>query len=510
MMKFYGKSLLVFGGILASTPACSTIYDFGAYTEIADNASYGVGDTINVDGAATIVNHGTIAGALDISSGSDVYIENSGNFNLSAFSMGAGSKITQVITNSDEITHLSGIVGGYYVLIRDTSDILNWNDITYNTPGASGYTLSSAKIYMDNIVAVNDVKLEYTTLVYTDTMPDSDVAVFTNTFGDGVVRVIYNGIDPLYSVETYRVGSNIVAHLVRSNDYAQVTGGNKGDFLNLLRQKSPNDKLLKRLDSANTIRSFNHVMSKSIKLHPIKLMQPIKTMYSHKILEIMHIDQDDGFGIMPISVFSDSLFALGVEPNVNIKILDDLRVKISANISSLKYADNINEYTGTSYGLGLDTIYDLADENFVRAYGGFNFSMFDTGLVFDGHNDTRNPNGFSGYIAAEAGHKFNVDDSTYVSPFGMIGTDYLNVLESDKYDFYAGIGLDTGTSFDIDGVRYAYGLRGLVRTDMSVGGDINLSVLSITDAAGADFKFGVLYDESGMSYHMSLNAKFHF
>lgn len=484
-------------------------YNLTSTTTITESGSFS-GGVINVGNSLTIHNGGTIHSSLHICSGCEVRIQNYGTYDAPV-TVDAGASFTQVITNQSDIRALSNVGLGYNVLVQDTPEALDWQDIVDNTTGATGYTLSTAKIRVDNISTIDGVKLENLVLVYTDTMPDSDVVVFSNVTGDGVVRVVYNENDSLYSVNTRRVGGDIVARIVRASDYAQVTGGKDGDFLNLLRQKSPNDKLLKRLDSANTINGFQHVMSKSVKLHPIKLMQSIETMYSHKSLEIMHIEQNDSLSIMPISIFSENLFVFGIVPSVSLNIDDDLRIKLSANVSSLKYFDDINNYSGTSYGIDVDSVYDLSDNVFVRAYGGFNFSMFDTGFVFNGSGATKNPNGISVFGAGEAGRRFSVDETTYLSPFVTLGGDYENVMRFNRYNFYAGTGVDAETCFVVDGMRYAYALRGLVRTDSIVGGDLKVSVWSTIDSAGVDFTFGALYDNDiGTSYHMSLNAKFNF
>ena len=497
--------------MLAFRPVFATNYDFGAYTEINQNESYGIGDVINVGGAATIVNHGAISGTLNVTDYGDLYVENTGTFNLASFNLGAGATITQVITTSNDITCLSGISSGYEVLVIDATDALNWNDIVSNTTGAGHYTLSASKIRLDNIVAIDDVKLENTVYVHTNNLPDTDVLVFSNVSGAGTVRAIYDGTDVLHSVEAYRLGSDVFIRVIRSNDYASIIGGDDGNFLDLLRQKSPNDKLLRRLDSVNTVDHLNRVMSKSAKLHPIKFMQSIKTMYSHKSLEIMHIDRDDNLGIIPLGIFSNDLVVFGVEPYATLNLFDDLQIKLSANVSSLKYADDINEYTGVSYGIGADAIYGLPNNNFVRVYGGLSFASFDTGIVFDGNDATTNPDGFSGYAIAEAGHSFLIDNDINLMPFVVSGINYSHIIKFDEYNFYAGTGIETKTSFDIDGMRYTYALRGLVRTDSAIGGGVNVSVWSISDAAGADFEFGILYDDAlGASYHVSLNAKFNF
>ena len=490
-------------------------YPMERHTIITENGSLS-GGTINVTRSVLIENGGEIHSDLNICNTCDVHIQNFGVYDAPV-TLGSGATITQVMTNSADVTRLNNIGVNYDVFIKNTPDVLNWGDIMNNTSGAGGqYTLSDAKIHMDNIIAINDVALDGIVYVYTDTMPDTDTMVFGNPSGDGTVRVVYNRDDPLHFLEAYKSGGNVFVRVTRSNDYARILNNSannnqRGNILNELRQESPNDKLIEQLDSAQSINEINHIISKSVKFHPIKLMRSIKTIYSHKTLEIMHIDQYDGFGIMPFSFFSNDMYAFGVEPNLHINISDNFRMKLFGNISNLKYSDDINEYSAAVYGFGTDVVYLLPYNNFIRALGGAAFSSFNTGKVFNGNKTTENPNGFLGYGVTEFGHKFTIGDNNYVSPFVMMGGDYATVLHGKDTDLYAGSGVNVGTVFEMDGLKYSYDLRGVLQTDGRVGGNIDMSVWSIMDNVGADFTFGTMYDKTnGLSYHISLNAKFDF
>ena len=488
----------------------------GETINIGPNGGY-VGGTVNITGDVDIINGGTITSTLNINDqspgvGSKVRIENYGTYNAPANFLGSESTITQVIKTPQGITSLANIGVGYDVLVTDTTDILNWNDIAVNTMGgATKYTFSNASIRMNNITTINNVALKQDVFVYIDNIQASDVILFNGVSGTGGLYVIPGNQDDLHSVDTYLLNGNIYLRVIRSTDYARILNNNTGIFLNSLRQVAPDDALLAQLDAAETLDDFNRIMSKSVKLHPVNMMKSIKTMYSHKMLETMHIAHDDGLGIKPMVIFSDDMFAIGGEPYVNVNVLDNLHLKIHANISNLKYSDDINSYSAMSYGVGADAVYDLSVNNYVRAYGGFNLSTFDAGLVFDGNGATEKPNGFSGYVIGEFGHRFNFNDKYYISPFVMIGGDYATILNSDDVDYYAGVGGDIGFNFEIDGFRYDYATRGMVRSDGGLGIDINASIWSLADSAGGGLRGGVFYvDELGVSYHIGLDAKFNF
>ena len=468
------------------------------------------GGIVNVSGAVVVQNNGTITSGLDISAHSHLYIENRGTYNAPA-TLGDGATITQIINTAADITELTGVGVDYGVLIDDIAEILSWDDIRAKTVNATEYVLSSANIRMNEITAFDKhVVVNGIVFVYTDVVPESDVLLFSNVSGSGTVRIgpESSNSNPLYLAEAYNSGGMIFMRPVRLTDYGHILNNDAGNFLNLLREKSPNDKLLRILDDAENMNDLNRIMKRSVRLHPIKLMQSLKTMYSHKILEIMHIDNVYDIGIMPTFVFSNDLRLMGIEPNANIKIDDDLQINLSLNLSKLNYSDDINEYGGISVGVGADVLYGFSENNFMRVYGGINWTLFDTGLVFDGSGKTENPNGLSGYVAAELGHRIMFGDNLYVLPFVMANGDYAQIINSVESGVYAGVGSDVGVGFEFDGLRYDYAARGIVRSDGGMGAELSMSVWSIVDDIGADARFGAFYDnEFGLSYRISLNAK---
>ncbi|MBO7642812.1 MAG: hypothetical protein J6S74_01615 [Alphaproteobacteria bacterium] len=486
-------------------------YNMNSHTTITPNGSFS-GGVVNVSGGWTIINYGSITSDMNICDYCNVRIENAGIYNADT-TLGTGATITQVINNSNDITELSGIDVGYYnVEISGAENPLNWDNILANTGNAAGYNLLSAKLQIGNIVTIDKpVVLNGITFLYVDGDINSDVVLFSNVSGDGTIRVSNDNVDALHVVQVSKENERVYLRLVRSGDYGRILNNDVGRFLNSLREKSPSDKLLRHMDRANSEQELKRIISRSIRIHPIKMMKSIKTLYSHKIVETMRIDHDFDFGIMPISIFSTNMRLFGFEPNMNIKLDDDLRMNIYGHFSYLNYADDINEYSGLSFGGGVDTVYDLPLDNFVRAYGGINYTAFDVGPVFDGSGKIDNPGGWSGFVNAEIGHRFVFDNDYFISPYVLLGGNYMSMLNKKEFGIYSGIGGDAGYKYNCDGLEYTYAMRGVVRSNENVGLDINVSVWSVIDAAGADFKFGVLHDgEFGLSYHISLNARFDF
>ena len=466
--------------------------------------------TIYIQNSLNIINNGVITSALNVCDNCNVYIENTGTYNAPA-TLGTNATITQVIKNASDITTLHNIGNNTYgVLVQDTTIALNWTTIKDTVVGANKFAFDNAKLEMNNLGIVDNVKITGNLFIDTHDAPSGDKLLFTNVSGDGVVYINSDTLDILYALESYRVANSIYVRPVRSGDYGRILNNSAGRFLNLLRDKSPDDKLLNKLDRAKTMSELKHIMSKSVRLHPIKLMQPIKTLYVHKSLETMHIDDDAMFGFMPYGVFSDDMSWSGVGARFYTKISDILHLTISGHISELEYSDDINEYGGMSYGAGIDIVGHLYSDKFVRVYGDFNFTSFDTGPVLDGNDATNNPIGMSGYVVGEFGYKFDVDEY-YVSPFVMAGSDYTEILNDNELGLYAGVGANAGFNIVVDGLRYDYVARGIIRSDGGVGVSLNTSAWSIMDAAGVDFSVGTIYDnEIGLSYSVSINGKFNF
>lgn len=486
-------------------------YNMGPYETVAVGYTYSADDVLNITGGTTIENHGAIYATLNIVNNCDLSIENTGVFDATVV-RGDNISITQVIRNNDDITRLNGINDNYDVLINTNAvDILNWNEIIVNTIGAEKYKLQNANLRMDGVTGINNVVISGNVMIYTDAISNVDTALISSLSGTGTLNIVSSGLDRLHSVESYTNSGNVFVRVVRSSDYGTILNNNTGKFLNYLREKSPDDKLLWGLDSQNTLSEINDVLGRSVKIHPIKMMRSLKTMYSHKSLETMHIAQDSEIGIMPITMFSNDVFVMGAEPYLNLSLDDDLHMKISGKVFNIRYSDDINLYSAMSYGVGADVVYDLPTNNFVRVYGGLDFSVFDSGFVFDGNSVSENPNGFSGYMVGEFGRKFDFDDGYYISPFVMLGGDYATILNSDEFGYYIGAGSNVGFSTEFDGFRYDYVARGIVRSDGGLGAELNVAIWSLADSAGAGIRAGVFYDSVfKTTYHIALDAKFDF
>ena len=71
-------------------------------------------------------------------------------------------------------------------------------------------------------------------------------------------------------------------------------------------------------------------------------------------------------------------------------------------------------------------------------------------------------------------------------------------------DFYVRSGAGLKYSFAIDGIKYEYELDGAVASNADLFSALKVGFWSITDEAGASLGVGVLKDDFGLNYQLSL------
>ena len=478
---------------------------------VHENISFEAHDARVID-SLQIINFGEINGGINVCAGCVLTIENSntGRFNADIFLQG-DARVVQLITSGDTATNMDfGVNHG--LVVRDAAglnlhniaqiaayaDNVNFTNVEFNSGKMSEYqSLANLEIRGDIILNFDDIVYE-------------PVLLFSDTSGDGVVHVTSNKVDKLYAFQTYKVDQDIYVHLVRSTDYAQIFDNDMGRFLNNLRVSGIDNKLLARLDSAKSMHQIDNILNRSARTNPIKLMQPILLLKSHKTLETVHIDNNVVFGVEPISIYASDVFIGGIRPNVSFN-LDQLYLKLSGYVVHMDYADDLNDYNAISFGVDADANYEMSDKDILRGHIGVGKSYFDIGPVFDGKNTVNNPNGISMYAVGEYAHVFDLSGGYSLLPFVGVDTEYIGVANSNDINIYGIGGTDVQYSYDFAGLRYDYSLRALIRTDGTFGGGAKLSVWSIMDAAGADLHIAVLRDNIfGTSYSASLNGRFMF
>lgn len=458
-----------------------------------------------------LYNMGTIDGRVNVSGTYTLELMNSGTLYADVV-LQNGAHLVQVISSNETATEI-GSVSNYRVSVRDgrALDLRRIMGVTQNADRVEFVNTTFNAGSVSTFVAPNGINLCGDILLTFNDVPDGQMLLFSGATGDAVISVDSLQSDVLYAFQTYWVDDNVFVHMVRSTDYARIMNNDMGRFLNNLRAGGDDNKLFSKLDSAKSLAEINDVLSKSVRITPIKLMRPLEIMYSHKSLEIMHIDDETTFGIEPFAIYSSDLHMAGIRPNVKMKISDDWHLELSGVVAGAAHSDDINEFDTMSFGVWADVQYNITDKDFVRAHIGGDKTMFNVGPIFDGAGTVNDPDGISAFIIGEVGHRFDFDDGYNISPFVLVGGEYMSVANANDKNMFAGGGAEFGYEYEFDGLRYNYALRAIARTDSVIGAGINISVWSIFDDAGANVHIDAIHDNDfGMSYKLSINGIFRF
>ena len=122
----------------------------------------------------------------------------------------------------------------------------------------------------------------------------------------------------------------------------------------------------------------------------------------------------------------------------------------------------------------------------------------------------QNPNGISGAAAFDGGLVFRVWNEFDLTPFVGARFDYAHVLNFSETDTNLRFGLNIDKETVVDGNRYAFGISAVGQTNGEIYGSIYTDIMSVVDGVGGRLQFGILNDDFGLSYRVSLDAKFAF
>ena len=458
-----------------------------------------------------VFNSGEMHGGISVCANCMMRLHNMGNFEATVY-LQSGARLVQVIDTAESVTNL-GMTGGYDVSVTGENGLL-LRDVMAMTSGADTVEITNTRFdagRVSDFLAPSNVALYGDIILYFEDVPDGEMLLFSNVSGDGAVHSTSSTLDALHVLTTYRVDNNVFMRINRSTDYARILNNDMGRFLNSMRENGIDGKLLAKLDSAQSMADINGILTRSVRTNPHRLLEPIKLFYRQKTSETMHIDDFTIFGVEPLLIRSSDVSIIGVRPNVQFNLVDNLHMNLSAYILNIDYQDDINDFRGMSYGIGVDAQYDVSRVDFVRAYAVANQSFFDVGPVFHNGHIINNPDGATLYLGGEYAHMFKVSGNYTLTPFVMAGAEYMNIVNSENLDTFVGAGADFGYKYEFDGLRYDYALRTFGRTDGAIGVGANISVWSSFDEAGANMHIGTIYDNDfGISYMLSINGVFRF
>ena len=472
-----------------------------------------INEEIHITDTCVITNYGVLHGTIIIDSGAHVTFQNFGTIE-SNFELQGTATVVQNVTSQNDV-HILGNLSGYsvYVDTRNldgTKNIINMADFVNMIAGATSVEVESAEFIVGTNVPDNSVPINVnnSTTLYVNGLPnDLSKPVVKGISGTPFVETI--GIDPMYDVTVDWRTSDLYLRVVRRTDYSAIMPDvNLGNYLDELRDRNSNDKLLNALDRAPDRKTLNKILSKSVRINPIKLMdapRSINTFYDSFAID----DVAFGFIARPFYIASNDFHFIGGMANVAGKIAKNTVGTIGIGGGMLKYNGDYDEYNGNLYGGNVGVRY-MDEDFYLRAFGTISYAMFNDIYAFDGTHMVQNVNGVGGMGTVDAGLVYRVMDELKLIPFVGARIDYASVLNDTQIDVAVRAGLNVNVDTDMDGNKYKFGARLIGQTDSSIYFGIYTDMMSTADGVGGGASVGVLYDDMGLSYKLELNIKFEF
>lgn len=322
------------------------------------------------------------------------------------------------------------------------------------------------------------------------------------------VQITASTTDRLYAVQLEHVGNEIHMNIVRETNYENVFDDLRGSFLEGIRQKNPNNKMLFAMDRASNMSEINSIMNSSYHFNPIVLMNPIKTI-NRAAMNDMSMNKDNtGVGAGVNYITSDKIGSIGTRIYMNNKY-KDLYFNVGVNLNRFSYKDNLNEFDGFAYGLDVHAKYYF-ERFWFDGLLGINRAIFDVDDIYKDEVISSNPKGLSEYARFSVGYDYTKISDILISPF--IGTMFQksDVMGYGDTDINLHTGLMGEYNFVTDGIKYEYGA--IIATDEKANWDIgmNIGFESVIDKAGAFIQVDAFKDEFGTNYKFAINAKTEF
>lgn len=466
---------------------------------------------MSIMNSANIINNGIINGYVGVCYGCDVYLQNSGDINA-VFDIPNSSKIVQVIHDSGDLNPISA--SNNFQVFVDGADQINWNLLKDISRWADKLVLNNSGLIISKNDGVENeeifspnVELQGNVILYVD-----DISAFygkpilSNVSGDGHFSILTDEVDPLYKLYTYTLDNNIYVETVRETDYAKIFKNDVGNFLNDLRNSQSDNKLLLKLDNATSLAEMDEIMSASVRLNPLKLMDVVNVFNMFEINEISNVS--DRISISPIFIFSNDFTISGLSFNADYGFYKNLRAGLSLYSAKTKIKSNIEDYESALYGGNVHIAY-FDDSLMARAMAGITNAKFDIGSVFDGTNTVMDPSGKSHYYVADMGFNFNVSKRFLISPFMRVGFNSSKLLNSEDNYYIAGVGADLLFDASMYGIEYKYGLNVSTYTNEQINAAFKIDINSVADKAGGYLNLGLVYDElKRVGYKIQVGVNF--
>ena len=482
----------------------------------------------------SILNYGTING-ISVAGGIDITIQNYGEVNgdivLLCNGFGICAHVTQVITGIvdtdsglNDMNLISGLSGHTVVVANDNHEI-SLLDVIAAAGNAGRIVLTGQNVILDVGAIGEHPAIEFNpgaggdstnsvsfiihgwTEDWDETQPILSGIVVPNA-NDNFGGADFIDVDSMFAPYAELNGSRLYARFARQTNYGIVFENELGDWLDDLRDENPDDELLGALDAARSRAGLRDVLSNSMRTNPIKLLDPVRSFNTFMLGDHIH---DLAFGIVaePFYIYSGDFSVLGGGVGVSGRVAKNLVAKFGAYAGRMDYDGELDNFNAMIYGANFGAMYKDSDF-YARAIGTVSSAKFSDLEIFDGTRGVKNPGGLSGAGIVDGGLVFRLFDEFDLTPFVGARFDYAHVSDFSDTDVNMRFGLNIDKETTVDGNRYAFGISAVGQTNGDIYGSIYTDIMSVVDGVGGRLQFGILNDDLGLSYRISLDAKFAF
>ena len=391
--------------------------------------------------------------------------------------------------NAVKITTVTGEEHIYFNEVKNTNadEYIISNSLIEITDIAEWQSWNPQKVYLDSSVSFQ----------ITDTTNPLPVGDFYNA------NFVIKDIDNLHNTAFVTDDTGTYVKIVRETNYQKVFQNTSGDFLENIRSKRPNDKMLSAMDRATNMNEINSIMNSSYHFNPMILMNPVKTINRSKLLDVSM--EESGAGAKFNYITSNKLNDFGGRLYIGNKY-NDFHFNMGLNFDGFSYTDTFNEFDGFVYGADVKAR-QYFDNLWVDGLLGFNMAKFKAEDIYVNNNVNNNPNGNSQYFRFGVGYDYTKIKDFVVTPFIGFMSQRSNIIDSTDIKTNMLAGINGKYSFVMDGIRYEYDAS--ISSDEKANWNVGLNVvfLSVSDNAGASFGINAFKDEFATNYKISVNAK---
>lgn len=457
-------------------------------------------------GVTHLNNYGTINGTID-TNGRNIIIVNSGT--ISGGISANGGMVQQNVSSNVEMSPINVVGGSYKVTIENVQNA-DFNVI--KSINATSFVMKDSVIIVNNLSDLQnwtqDVRLNGQVCLIVNNVEPEELEITIDNISNGIenLSLQINNVNSAYAVKSENKGGTLVITTERVTDSNLIYKGgntkNHGEVLEQIRNKHPGDKLINALDNAKAS-DIDNIKNNSYRFNHSILLRPIKMINSFTLSE--NIIPDDGVGLNTFYVFSNSVKDFGGEFYIG-GHFDNLYLNFGLNIHDFVYKDDLNDFSGLSYGLNIKAKQKI--NNFwIDGIVGLALTKYNADYVTDENALETNPFGLSEYGKISVGYDFKLTTDFIISPF--VGSIYQRnkVADINENDLNFIGGTDVKYNFVVDGIKYEYAFSGSVANNSDVYASFKIGFLSLTDGAGASFNAGVLKNEYDYYYKLSVNAK---